>query len=129
MHNIILLIAILALTEIFEALLQRDSTMFGILNKLYAYYQKSIFLFFLVQPSLYIIFFIILITGIMNISMILLLSLKIFDLFFKLDLIKKIFIQNKIPEELKEMLHYELPLIFQFLGVMVSPPLLFWALV
>ncbi|MEA1880471.1 MAG: hypothetical protein U9N11_07490, partial [Campylobacterota bacterium] len=92
-------IVLLIIAELFEAYVQRANTLLGVLEKLYVYYKKSIFLFFAVQPSFYIILYIILTTGILNISMILLLALKIFDIFYKIELIKMVFVKRNIPLE------------------------------
>ena len=76
MENALLFTFILILLELFEAYLQRSETLFGVLEKLYAYYKQSIFLFFLIQPGFYFILFVVLVTGVLNVSMIFLLVLK-----------------------------------------------------
>jgi len=48
MENALLLTIILLFAELFEAYIQRSQTLLGVLKKLYVYYKKSIFLFFLV---------------------------------------------------------------------------------
>lgn len=128
MENILLLTVILLLSELFEAYLLRATTLLAALEKLYVYYQKSIFLFFLIQPGFYIILFIILLTGVLNISMVFLLALKVFDIFYKMELIKKVFIQNEVSQELSEMLVEKIPTYFFLIGVLMYPPLLFYAL-
>jgi len=95
---------------------------------LYVYYQKSIFLFFLIQPGFYFILFIVLTTGVLNISMIFLLAIKVFDMFYKIELIKKVFIQREISTEIAQMLEWEMPSYFFLMGVVTYPPLLFYAL-
>ncbi|HSR74492.1 MAG TPA: hypothetical protein VLL31_06575, partial [Sulfurovum sp.] len=85
MENALLFTFILLLAELFEAFLQRSETLLGVLVKLYAYYQKSIFLFFLIQPGFYIVLFVILYTGVLNASMVFLLAIKIFDIFYKIE--------------------------------------------
>lgn len=128
MESILFFTFILVIAELVEAFFQKASTTLGILEKLYTYYQKSIFLFFLVQPSTFIIFMIILFTGVINIMMIFLVVLKIFDLFYKLELIKELLIEKKSREDLRSMLEYKLPPLFKIIGVMISPPILFLAL-
>ena len=48
MENALFFTIILLFAELFEAYIQRSQTLLGVLEKLYAYYQKSIFLFFLI---------------------------------------------------------------------------------
>ncbi|MDQ7084866.1 MAG: hypothetical protein Q9M36_08005 [Sulfurovum sp.] len=55
MENVYILILLLVLAELFEALMQRASTLLGVLEHLYGYYQKSIFFFLLMHPSFYVI--------------------------------------------------------------------------
>ena len=128
MENIFTFILILVVAEVFEAYVQRATTLLGILKNLYAYYQKSIFLFFLVQPGFYFLLFIVLVTGVLNISMIFLLALKVFDIFYKIELIKKVFIQQDVSSEMAQMLEWKIPSWFFLMGVATYPPILFYAL-
>ena len=128
MENVLLLTIILLLAELFEAFTQRSETLLCVLEKLYAYYQKSIFLFFVMQPGFYVILFIVLLTGVLNLSMVFLLAIKIFDMFYKIELIKKIFLEQKVSQELAEMLAWKMPPYFFLMGMAMYPPLLFYAL-
>ena len=128
MENALLFTLILLLAELFEAYIQRSGTLLGVLEKLYAYYQKSIFLFFLIQPGFYFILLIVLLTGVLNVSMVFLLAIKIFDIFYKIELIKKVFIQGEVSQEIAQMLEWKMPSYFFLIGVAMYPPLLFYAL-
>jgi len=122
-------VLLLLLAELFEAITQRSGTLLGVLEKLYVYYQKNIFLFFLVQPGFYVILFVVLATGVLNISMIFLLAIKIFDIFYKIELIKKVFIECVVSVEIVQMLEWKMPSWFFLMGVGMYPPLLYYALV
>lgn len=128
MENALTFTLILVLVELFEAYTQRAPTLMGILSNLYHYYRKSIFLFFMVQPGFYVLLFIILMTGVLNISMIFLLALKVFDMFYKIELIKKVFIEREVSAEIGQMLEWKIPPSFMLMGVVMYPPLLFYAL-
>ena len=128
MENALTFTLILVVLELFEAYIQRASTLFGVLEKLYVYYQKSIFLFFLIQPGFYMILFIILFTGILNMSMIFLLLIKVFDMFYKIELIKKVFIQREVSYEIAQILEWKMPSYFFLMGAGMYPPLLWYAL-
>jgi len=128
MDNILLLTCILVMAELFEAYTQRAETLIGVLSNLYHYYRKSIFLFFLVQPGFYTLLFIVLVTGVLNASMIFLLALKVFDMFYKIELIKKVFIEKEVSVEVGQMLEWKMPPYFFLMGVMMYPPLLYYAL-
>jgi len=128
MENILTLILLSVFAELFEAYTQRATTPLGILEKLYAYYKESIFFFFLMQPGFYILLYVVLQTGVLNAIMVFLLALKVFDMFYKMEMIKKIFIQREVPLETMEMLEWKIPPYFVLLGVFTYPPLLFYAL-
>jgi len=128
MENALTFTLVLVIVELFEAYTQRASTLMGILSNLYHYYRKSIFLFFLVQPGFYVLLFIVLVTGVLNVSMIFLLALKVFDMFYKMELIKKVFIEKEVSAEIGQMLEWKIPPAFMLIGVGMYPPLLFYAL-
>lgn len=128
MENSLLLVIILLLTELFEAFVQRSQTLLGVLEKLYVYYRKSIFLFLLVHPSFYLLLFIVLLTGVLNVSMVFLLAIKIFDIFYKIELIKKVFIEGEVSRETGQMLQWHIPAYFFLIGALTYPFLLFYAL-
>ena len=128
MENILTLTILLVFAELFEAYMQRAQTLFGVLQNLYHYYTKSIFLFFLVQPGFYALLLIVLLTGVLNASMIFLLALKVFDIFYKMELIKKVFIEKEVSSEVGQMLEWKMPSYFFLMGVMMYPPMLFYAL-
>ena len=128
MENLFTLVAILVLLELFEAYFQRADTLYGIMEKLNVWYQKSIFAFCLIHPSFYFILFVVIVTDILNMYMILILVFKVFDLFYKIELIKTIFIKQNIPADLSAMLEWKIPQWFFLLGVGLYPPLLFYAL-
>jgi len=129
MENVLLFIVILVMLELFEAYMQRADTLYGVMEKLYVWYSKSIFAFFLIHPAFYFTLFVVIVTDILNIYMILLLTLKVFDLFYKIELIKTIFIKQKIPADLSAMLDWKIPQWFFLMGVGLYPPLLFYALI
>jgi len=129
MENILLLTSGLMLLELFEAMIQRSETLYGVMQKLYGWYQKSIFLFFLVHPAFYFTLFVVILTDRLNFYMILILSMKIFDLFYKLTLIKKIFIQHQVPSDMSEMLEWKIPAWFFLTGLLLYPPLLYYGLI
>ncbi len=128
MENALLLTIILLFAELFEAYIQRAQTLFGVLKKLYSYYEKSIFLFFLIQPGFYFILFVVVLTGVLNMSMIFLLAIKVFDLFYKIELIKKVFIERRVSQEMVQMLEWKMPSMFFLMGAALYPPLLFFSL-
>jgi len=128
MENILTFVAILVVLELFEAYMQKADTLYGVIEKLYVWYQKSIFAFFLIHPSFYFVLFVVVVTNVLNLYMILILTFKIFDLFYKIELIKSIFIRENVPADLSAMLEWKIPSWFFLMGVGLYPLLLFYAL-
>ena len=129
MNTMMLLILILIVLELFEAWWQRAETMVGVLANGYHYYQKSIFLFFLMHPSFYYVLFVILFTQTLNGWMVTILLLKVVDIFFKITLMQNLFVKNKVDEMMGSILQEPLsPWIF-LTGVGLYPFLLFYALI
>ena len=129
MDTLIALILILIILELFEAWWQRSDTMIGVLALGYHYYQKSIFLFFLMHPSFYYMLFVILFTQALNGWMVTILLLKSVDLFFKITMMQNIFVKEEVDEMLGSFLEEPLsPWIF-LTGASLYPFLLFYALI
>ena len=128
MQTAMTLTIILVFLELFEAFMQRSDTLYGVMERLYGWYRKSIFLFFLMHPAFYFILFVVIMTNILNMYMILILAFKIFDLFYRLELIKKIFIKGDVPPDLEAMLEWKIPSWFFLMGVALYPPLLYYGL-
>jgi len=129
MDTLIALILILIILELFEAWWQRSDTMIGVLTLGYHYYQKSIFLFFLMHPSFYYMLFVILFTQVLNGWMVTILLLKSVDLFFKIAMMQNLFVKDEVDEVLGSILYEPLsPWIF-LTGVSLYPFLLFYALI
>lgn len=128
METALLLTFILFGLEIFEAYIQRAPTLLGILQKLNYYYQKSIFLLFAVHPGFYFVLFVVLVTDVLNLTMIFLLAMKVFDIFYKLELLKKVFKEQRVSRELAQLLEWEIPSWYFLLGAIMYPTLLMYAL-
>ena len=128
MENILTFVIILIVLELFEAYMQKADTLYHVMEKLNVWYQKSIFAFFLIHPSFYFVLFVVVVTDTLNIYMLLILTFKIFDMFYKIELIKSIFIRQKVPADLSAMLEWPIPGWFFLFGAGLYPPLLFYAL-
>lgn len=128
MENALTFTLILVILELLEAMLQRADTLYGIVERLYGWYRKSIFLFFTVHPTFYFTLFVAVATDVLNFYMIMIIAMKVFDLFYKIELIKTVFVKKEIPAELSAMLQWRIPSWFFLTGVMLYPPMLFLAL-
>lgn len=114
--------------EIIEANLQKASTLELMIERLYGYYKSSIFLFFLVHPTFYFVLFVSIYTEVLNFYMVAILVIKIFDIFFKIEMIKQRFIYQKMDAELAQMLEIKMAPWMSLLGILMYVPLLAMAL-
>jgi len=128
MENALSLTLLLVILELLEAMIQRADTLYGIVARLYQWYRKSIFLLFLVHPTFYFVLFVAVATDILNFYMIVIIAMKVFDLFYKIELIRTVFVKQEVPPELSAMLQWKIPSWFFLTGVMLYPPLLYYAL-
>ncbi|MEJ2498563.1 MAG: hypothetical protein P8Y46_04450 [Sulfurovaceae bacterium] len=128
MEDVWVYILFLIFFELFEIAWQYSDTLYQILEKAYRYYSKSIFVFLLMHPSFYFILFVVLATGRLNVSMIIILTLKIFDMFTKIELVRKLFIEQKLSVEMESLLHKRIYKIFFLSGILIYVPLLYIAL-
>ncbi len=128
MNDITYLILILVALELFEAYWQRSDTMAGVLANGYYYYRKSIFLLFLMHPSLYFVLFILFLTNSMNGWIITILLFKSVDIFMKIALMRSLFVYDDLDQEIREIIKEPItPWLFT-LGMGLYPPLLYYAL-
>ena len=122
------IILLMVMPEIIEANFQRASTFEGMIERLYGYYQRSVFLLFLVHPTFYFVLFIAIYLDIWNFFMIAILALKSLDIFFKVEIIRQRYIRKKMDEELQMMMKMRLAPWIYLLGVVIYVPLLAMAL-
>jgi len=122
------LIIIMIVLELIEANLQRAETLGEMIERLYRYYSKSVFFFFMIHPSFYFVLFVSLYLDVLNFYIIAILVIKTFDIFFKIELIKQRYINKEMDKELEEMLNLKMASWMGFLGVFMYVPLLFMAI-
>ncbi len=123
------IISVMILLEIFESSWQRAESVEGILENSYFYYNKSIFLFFLMHPTFYFVLFVSLYTSVLNLGIISILIFKALDLLFKLDIINKHFINHNLDIELTNMIKSKVePWVF-LMGLFMYVPILLISLI
>jgi len=128
METVIQLIFIMIFLELFEAHLQRAGTLGSMIDKLYHYYHKSVFLFFLVHPTFYFVLLVALYFDIFDFYIISILLFKVFDIFFKIEMIKQRYISKEMDPELAGMLNTKMAPWMGLLGLITYVPLLFMAI-
>ncbi|NOZ91062.1 MAG: hypothetical protein GXO60_07240 [Epsilonproteobacteria bacterium] len=124
MNILIQIIILMIALEIIEANFQKAATIGGMIDRLYGYYHKSVFLLFLAHPTLYFILFVSISTNIINIYIIIIILIKIFDIFFKIEIIQQKYIKKSIDRELIPILEMPITPLMRYLGIFIYVPLL-----
>ena len=128
MNILIQILILMTLLEFFEANLQKATTLGMMIDRLYGYYQKSVFLFFLVHPTFYFVLLVSIYTKILNFYIIVILLIKVVDIFFKIEMIKQRHIKKEMDMELSNMMDIEISPWMGYLGTLMYVPLLIMAL-
>jgi len=124
MNILIQIIVLMIALEIIEANLQKAPTIGLMVDKLYGYYKKSIFLLFLSHPTLYFVLLVSIATKVFNIYIIIILLIKTVDIFFKIEMIKQRCIEKKVNIELVPILDMPITPLMSYLGILMYVPLL-----
>ncbi len=115
--------------ELLEIYLHRAETLAQLVDKLFSYYKHSIFLFFLVHPTLYFVLGVLLYFDAFNFYGVTILVLKMFDIFFKIELIRQRHYLAQMDSELEKMMSMKLTYSMKILALFVYVPLLYMAIV
>lgn len=119
--NYLLLFIVL---EVYEVQWQKANTMLGILARMYEHYHKNIFVFLLMQPTFYFSIMFAMVSNYNEYALVLL-GVKTLDVVTKMLLIKKVFIDKDLSEEITLVLLSPLHKFMPYLGLLVYPPLIF----
>jgi len=123
------IVLLMLIIELIETHLHKAETLGLMIDRLYGYYQKSVFLFFLVHPSFYFTIFVSLYLNILNFYMIAILLLKGLDIFFKIEMMRQKFVyKESMDKELENMLRLKMSPLVSFLSSLMYVPLLAMAL-
>ena len=129
MEILLQIIFALILLELFEIYLQQAKTLAGLIDKLFIYYKESIFFFFLVHPTFYFVLGVLFYFDAFNFYGVIILILKVFDIFFKIELIRQRHYLNNMDSELGKMMEMKLTFSMKFLALFVHVPLLYMAII
>jgi hypothetical protein len=129
MEILLQIIFALILLELLEIYLHQAQTLAGLIDKLFTYYKQSIFLFFIVHPTIYFVLGVLLYFDAFNFYGITVLVLKVFDIFFKIELIRQKYYLNHMDAELVKMMDMKLTFSMKFLALFVHVPLLYMAII
>jgi hypothetical protein len=113
--------------ELYEVQWQKAQTVMGMLARMYAQYQKSIFLFLIMHPTFYFAIWFVLQTH-YNTYAVVLLLFKAADIATKMLLIKKVFLDKDLDEEMQLSLFTPIGDYLPYMGVILYPFFIYMAL-
>lgn len=122
----IILISIFILLEFFESTWQKAPTLYGVIYNNYAMYKKSVFIYFLLNPTFIYSIFLSFYLNMFNFWMSSIIVIKFIDIAFRLHLINLL---NK-NEDISRHLPIDVNMnnLFRYLNVLIYPLTLIFAL-
>jgi hypothetical protein len=116
--------------EIIEVMLQSSNSLKNSIAKIYSYYQKSPFIFFLTNIGYIWLLFIAVGYGVLNTPIALALSLKTVDIFTKMHLMQRLFLKpdSNYISEFSQMLESKTPIWMWLVGPLTYPYIVYIAL-
>jgi hypothetical protein len=120
-------VALSIVAELFEAWWQRADTLKGALERSYYYFRTSIFLLLVMHTGYLATLFISLRYNLLNWPIVGILAFKTMDIFFKLDMIRRIWIVREIDVQMEAMLSTTIPRWYFLVGVVTYPYFIYWA--
>ncbi len=127
--TVLTLVAISFILEILEVFTQYSGTLKASVLKMYKLYHKNIFLFFASQFGYIWILFISLAYDNLSFPIIIAIALKTFDIFTKLELIKKLFMKPDLNyiAAIAQMIDNKIPFWIYLVGPLTYPYLIYIA--
>lgn len=120
-------ILIFIILEIYEISWQKAPSIMGMLIRMYKYYQKSIFVFLIMQPTFYFAIGFAMLSNYAPSAMILL-FIKTFDIATKILLIEQVFTKKELSQDLSLVLLAPINSFLPYIGLIIYPPLIALAL-
>lgn len=115
------------LLEVYEVQWQKAETLMDMLARMYRYYHKSIFLFFIMHPTFYFAVWFMFYTN-YNPYALALLFFKTADIASKIIMIQKIFIEKEISREFAQSLLTPIGSYLPYAGLALYPFFIYMAL-
>ncbi len=113
--------------EIYELQWQKAQTIMGMLARMYQHYSKSIFLFLIMHPTFYFAIGFMVLND-YNIYAVTLLLIKALDMITKISLIKQVFIDENLSDEMTLALLAPINKFVLYMGLVIYLPLIYLSL-
>lgn len=127
MEIILIYVFILVALEYFESSWQKESTLGGMIQKAYSFYDRNIFIFFAMHPGLYFLLFVMLLTHNYSFWFLFPILIKATDIIFKISIIQKIE-NDTLGTEYKILFSQPIPKYMFYIPVILYPTFLYFGL-
>ncbi len=107
--------------ELFEAAWQRADTLRGALENSYKYFNKSVFLFLVMHTGYLATLFISLYYNLLNWPIVGILAFKTMDIFFKMDMMGRLYGNKEMSPQMSAMLDTAIPKWYYLAGAVTYP--------
>lgn len=128
--NVQEIVIVTLIVEFIEVILQYSNTFKDSIFKIYSYYQKSPFLFFMTNVGYIWLLFVSIYYGVFNLPMVFAITLKSMDIFTKMHLIQKLFLKpdSNYFNEIEPILDSKTPYWMWLIGPLTYPYIVYIAL-
>jgi hypothetical protein len=125
--NLILLFSIFIALELFESNWQKAEHFYGVIKNNYLIYKKSIFLYFLLNPTFFYSLYLSISFNNFNFFMSSIIVMKFLDISFRLFLLSKIDDNQNINKYVP--FNFEMKNIFKYMNVIIYPFMFIFAII
>ncbi|MDY0232865.1 MAG: hypothetical protein RBS11_02420 [Sulfurimonas sp.] len=119
-ESILNYVVLFVLLETYEVYWQKAPTIMGMLIRMHKYYSRSIFLFFVMQPTFYFSIGFAMLTD-YHWASILMLLIKTSDIATKILLLEQVFVKRELSHELSLILLAPINSFLPYLGILTYP--------
>ncbi|MFA7091416.1 MAG: hypothetical protein WC149_06165 [Arcobacteraceae bacterium] len=126
MDNLIFLFFLFVALELFEANWQKSDTLYGVIYNNFLVYQKSLFTFFILNPTFFYVLFLTIYLHMDSFLMYAMLIIKFIDVAFKLSMMKKLSEGKKMEDVLH--VNVKMGFLYRYMNVLIYPLTFLFAL-
>ncbi|WP_419769080.1 MAG: hypothetical protein ACNI3C_06900 [Candidatus Marinarcus sp.] len=119
MENYIFLFFLFVALELFEANWQKSDTLHGVIQNNFMVYQKSLFTFFILNPTFFYTLFLMVYLNNQTLLMLVMALIKFADVAFKISMMKKLS-DGQTLEEVMPM-NVKMGILYRYMNVVIYP--------
>ena len=126
MDNLIFLFFLFVALELFEANWQKSDTLYGVIYNNFLVYQKSLFTFFILNPTFFYVLFLTIYLQLDSFLMYTILIVKFADVAFKISMMKKLSEGKKLEDVMP--VNVKMGFLYRYMNVLIYPLTFLFAL-